>query len=74
MNTTKITGTILIIASLTIGYIGINKISESTNQINLLGIQIEASNKSEQQIGYIHLGIAIIIFVGGIYLVNPKRK
>lgn len=74
MNTTKIIGTILIIASLIIGYMGINKISKSTNQINLLGLKIEASNESEQQLGYIYLGVAIVFFAGGIYNINPKRK
>jgi hypothetical protein len=74
MKTSKIIGTTLIVISLLIGYNGINKISESKNQINLLGLKIEASNESEQQSGYINLGVAIIIFAGGIYLANSKRK
>lgn len=42
MNLSKIIGTLLIISSLGIGYVGINKISENTVQINLLGLKIDA--------------------------------
>lgn len=72
MNTSKIFGTVLIIASLAIGYIGINKISDNTKEINFLGLKINASNESGQQQGYIYLGIAIIIFAGAVYSTKSK--
>jgi hypothetical protein len=74
MNTTKIIGTLLIVVSLAIGYIGIKKISDSTEEINFLGLKIDASNESGQQQGYIYLGVAIIIFAGGIYVAKSKKK
>ena len=68
----KIIGAILIIASLMLGYIGINKISESTGSVNVLGIKIEASDKSGKQEGYIFMGVAVILLAGGIYTLNKK--
>jgi hypothetical protein len=72
MNTSKIIGLILIVVSLSIGYIGINKISDSTKEIKLLGLKIDASNESGQQQGYIYVGVAIIIFAGGIFATKSK--
>lgn len=74
MNSSKIIGTILIIISLGIGYIGFNKIADSTNSINVLGVKIEASNESGKEQGYLYLGLAILLFVGGIYTVTKARN
>jgi hypothetical protein len=74
MNSSKIIGAILIIISLGIGYIGFNKIADSTNSINLLGVQIDASSESGKQQGYLYLGLAILLFVGGIYTVNKSKS
>jgi hypothetical protein len=74
MNSSKIIGAILIIISLGIGYIGFNKIADSTNSINVLGVQIEASNDSGKEQGYLYLGLAILLFVGGIYTVNKAKS
>ncbi|TDD95259.1 hypothetical protein [Flavobacterium cellulosilyticum] len=74
MNSSKIIASILILASLGMGYLGFNKISENTNQVNLLGIEIEASNKSGQQEGYLFVGIAVLLFLGGIYTLNKSQK
>ncbi|MBA4317430.1 MAG: hypothetical protein C0412_03425 [Flavobacterium sp.] len=74
MNSSKIIGAILIIISLGIGYVGFNKIADSTNSINVLGVQIEASNDSGKEQGYIYLGLAILLFVGGIYTVNKAKS
>jgi hypothetical protein len=74
MNTTKITGAVLIILSLGIGYLGFNKIADNTNSIKLLGVQIDASNESGKEQGYLYLGLAILLFVGGIYTVNKSNN
>lgn len=74
MNLSKIIGTLLIISSLGIGYVGVNKISENTVQLNLLGLKIDASNESEKQLGYIYLGFAVILFVGGIYTLKKSKN
>ena len=74
MNSSKIIGAILIIISLGVGYVGFNKIADSTNSINLLGVQIDASSESGKQQGYLYLGLAILLFVGGIYTVNKSKS
>lgn len=73
MNTSKLIGAILIIISLLLGYVGFNKIDNNTKEINLLGLKIDASNESGKQQGYMYLGLAIILFVGGVYTVNKSK-
>lgn len=73
MNTSKIIGATLIIASLLVGYIGFNKIADNTAQINLLGLKIDASNESGKQQGYLYVGFAILLFGGGIYTINKSK-
>lgn len=74
MNTSKIIAAVLIMASLGIGYLGYNKISESTNQVNVLGLEIEASNESGKQEGYLFMGMAVLLFLGGIYTLNKSKN
>ena len=73
METSKIIGAILLVISLAIGYIGVNKIADSTKEINFLGLKIDASNESGQQQGYLYLGVAVILFAGGIYAAKSKN-
>lgn len=72
MKISKILGAILIIVSLGLGYIGINKIVDNTKSVNVLGIKIDASNESGKLQGFIYLGLAIVVFAGGIYTLNKK--
>lgn len=72
MNTTKLIGAALIILSLSLAYIGINKIADNTKQVNLLGLKIDASNESGKQQGYMYIGAAILLFAGGIYTLKSK--
>lgn len=70
MNSSKIIGAVLIIISLSVGYIGANKIADNTKEINFLGLKINASNESGQQQGYIYLGLAVVLFAGGLYTIQ----
>lgn len=72
MNLSKVIGILLIVVSLGVGYIGINKLADSTKQINFLGLKIDASNESGQTQGVIYMGVAIVLFVGGIYATRSK--
>ena len=74
MNTTKIIGAILLILSLAIGYVGSNKIINNTKEINLLGLKIDASNESGKQQGYLYLGLAVLLFAGGIYSISKSKN
>ena len=73
MNMSKIIGVVLIFISLLIGYIGINKIGDNSKQVNLLGLKIDVSDESEKQQGYLYLGVAALLFVGGIFIVNKTK-
>ena len=73
MNTSKIIGIILIVISLAVGYVGINKIADNTKEINLLGLKIDASNESGKEQGYLYLGLAVILLAGGVYTVNKSK-
>lgn len=72
MNTNKIIGTILIVVSLFIGYTGINKVSQNDASVKVLGLKIDASNESGKNQGFIYIGLAAIIFIGGIFTINRK--
>ena len=73
MNPSKIIGIILVVISLALGYVGINKIADNTKEINLLGLKIDASNESGKEQGYLYLGLAVILLAGGIYTVNKSK-
>lgn len=74
MTFNKIIGIALIVISLGAGFIGINKIADSTKTINFLGIKMESRDDEGRDKGYLYLGAAILIFAGGLYaIVKPKR-
>jgi hypothetical protein len=68
----KIIGAVLILASLYIGYLGINKVSNSSAKVEVIGIEIDASNDSGKEQGFIYIGLAVVLFGGGIYSLNKK--
>ncbi|WP_348063175.1 hypothetical protein [Flavobacterium sp.] len=70
----KFIGAVLILISLLIGYIGINKIDDNAKEVNLLGLRIDVSNESEKQQGYLYVGLAVLLFSGGIFVVNKTTK
>ncbi len=74
MNATKLIGLLLILAAISLAYIGFNKIGDNTKEVNFLGIKINASNESGQQQGYLYVGGAILLFAGGIYTLKAKNQ
>ena len=68
----KIIGIVLMLVSLYIGYLGINKVSNSSAEVEVLGIEIDASNDSGKEQGFIYMGLAVVLFGGGIYSLNKK--
>lgn len=73
MKANKIIGILLIVFSIYIGYLGVNKISSNTAEINMLGLKIDASNESGQTKGYLFVGVAIVLFAGGIYATKKNK-
>lgn len=72
MKASKIIGIVLIVFSLFIGYQGVNKISNNTAEVNLLGIKIDASNESGQTKGYLFVGLAALLFAGGVFVLKKE--
>ncbi|MCR9065780.1 MAG: hypothetical protein NXI00_17545 [Cytophagales bacterium] len=72
MNTKKIIGLLIILGGLVLGYTGIKKVMNSDASVEVLGLEIDASNKSGKQQGYVFVGLAVVLFAGGIYTLNKK--
>ncbi|WP_276381383.1 hypothetical protein [Flavobacterium sp. H4147] len=72
MNLAKIVGIVLIVLSLAAGYVGLNRVADSTKEINFLGLKIDASNESGQIQGFLYLGAAVLLLAGGIYTLKKK--
>lgn len=68
----KTIGVILIILSLVLGYLGINKFSNSGESVDVIGIEISVENKKEKTASYFYLGFAVVSLIGGVVLLNRK--
>lgn len=74
MNASKLIGAVLIIISLFVGYVGFNKVSDNTKEINLLGLKIDASNQSGREQGYMYVGFAVLLFGAGVFTMNRTKN
>lgn len=72
MNTAKIVGIVLIVISLCAGYVGLNRVADSTKEINFLGLKIDASNESGQMQGFLYIGAAAALLAAGIYTLKKS--
>ena len=73
MDVRKIIGVLLIVLSLGLGYFGINKVSENSTEIKVLDLKVDISNSSEKELGYIYVGLAVLLLGGGIFLLKKKN-
>jgi hypothetical protein len=62
----------MIVISLFLGYTGVNKITNNDANIEILDIDIDVSNKSGKREGYIYVGLAVLVFLGGVKTLNSK--
>lgn len=72
MSVTKIVGILLIIAAIALGYMGITTFQESTASAKILGVELSASDEGGQITGFLYIGLAIVMGLGGIYLAGRK--
>lgn len=73
MKANKIIGIVLIIASLLVGYLAYQKISDNTKSLNIGEVKLEASNESGKTEGYLFLGLAVLLFGGGVYTLRKSN-
>lgn len=66
----QLLGIALIIGSLFLGYQGVEKISNNNASVEILDVEIDLSNKSGKEEGYMYVGLAVLLLVGGIYLIK----
>jgi TRAP-type C4-dicarboxylate transport system permease small subunit len=72
MNGRNIAAIIFIVFGLYIGYIGINKLANNTNEIKFLGLEIDASNEKGQTKGVVFIVLAAMMIGGGAALMRKK--
>lgn len=68
----KIIGIILIVGALALGYMGYSQIDKNTASVKILDTKIGFANQSKKEQGYLMLGGAVLLFIGGIYTLNKK--
>lgn len=68
----KIIGGLLLILAIYLGYTGITMYQESTAAIEILGLEINASEADGKNTSFIYLGFALISSIAGIILLIRK--
>lgn len=68
----KTIGIVLILASLGLGYLGIDKYQSSGESIDIAGVEISAENQKGRTESYVYLGVALLSLVIGIRILNRK--
>jgi len=68
----KIIGIILIIVSLYLGYTGITTYSNSGKSLKLGKLELSAENQKKQSTAYMYLGLAILAFAGGVFVIKKN--
>ena len=74
MNSSKIIAIVLIVAALSLAYIGINTVMANTESVNFLGLKFDVSDESGKMKGFLYIGLAVALFVGGIYTLNKSKS
>lgn len=69
----KIIGIILVVLGIYVGYIGINKVSNNTNQVKFLGMEIDASNEKGQTKGILFIVGGLVLIGGGVAMIRKEK-
>ncbi len=70
----KSVGIILIVASLFLGYIGIDKYNNSGASVELLGAEFSVEDSGGRETAYMYLGAGVLLLLGGVYLLGKKNN
>lgn len=73
MNTSKIIAIVLIIAAISLAYVGINTVMANTESVNFLGLRFDVSDEDGKMKGFIYIGLAVALFAGGIYTLGKSK-
>jgi hypothetical protein len=64
----KIIGILLIVTALLLGYQGIQKLDNSSASLEIGELEIAAKDQSSQTTGFIYLGGAALLLLGGVVI------
>lgn len=70
----KIIAVVLVVLAVLIGYVGFNKVANSSESVNILGLKIEASDESAKTEGFVYIGVGVALLVGGVYMLGRVGK
>lgn len=70
----KIIGILIIVGAVALAYFGIDTLSNSTASAEILGVELSASDQGGQMRGIIFLVLAVVAFIGGIFLTSKSKK
>lgn len=65
-------GAVLIVLSLVLGYLGVTKVSNSGSSVEVIGIELSASDEGKKTEGFIFLGLALASLIGGVSFLKGK--
>jgi hypothetical protein len=68
----SVIGSALILVSLYLGYTGITKMSNSEKSVEIIGIELSASDEDKKSTGIIYLGLSVVSLIGGVTLLARK--
>ena len=68
----KSIGAILIVAALGLGFMGFNKMNASTESVEILNVELSASDSEGKNTAYIFFGLAVVSLIGGVVLLSKK--
>lgn len=69
----KAIGIILIIVACALGYMGVNKVSNSESSVEIVGVELSATDEGGKTTGYIYLGLAFVALIGGVTMMGRKH-
>ncbi len=69
----KFLGILLIILSLYLGYLGVTSFSNSGQSVDIVGVEISAEDNQQKLTSFIYLGLALVSFIGGIFLTQNRK-
>ena len=68
----KIIGIILIVLAVYLGFNGVNMFASSGESVDILGVEISAEDNKQKSTALLYVGLALISFLGGMFLVRKK--
>jgi hypothetical protein len=66
----KVVAILLLVASLGLGYMGINQLNDSSASVSIGELEISAESSEGKTTGYVYIGLAIAALAGGVALIR----